>query len=346
MTETPVARLSQVGTAIDLQRALAALGLGVCGALLLAWALRLAAGGQTPPGPPVVWLCDRDAGRVWGLDVDGFLSREVRIARPLALVTAPGGDRLVLQALRQGSAAPCRLSRWTSAGECNEGLRLAEAHGLVVDGEGIAYTLAGAPERPELLGWTASGEVLPLGELPGALDLRAGPGGVWAVGQGEAWRVVPLPSDERGAASPVVGWPDEQLLAVEFDAHGSWWLTEAQGSRRLRRLDTDLGGRLELDAPERAFMLVPLGSGGAWCLSTDGTWRRVGATGLLGPVGSGLQRPVRAACPDGEGGFWAVSPGAAQRVDRTGRLRLAQGGFDVLVDVAPEPPRSSQPRPF
>lgn len=322
-----------MGAAIHLQRVLAALGLGACGALLFAWALRIAAGEPVAPGSVAVWVCDRDAGRVWGLDGAGFLAREERLAFPLELAPAPGGARYLLQALRPGPDGPCRLLRLGVTGGSTGELELESARGLVVDREGTAFALVGGPERPRLIGWTAGGELLSLGEWPGGRTLRLGSARLWVLGEREAWPIARTPSEAQSTLASSVGWPAERLLDAVFDVGGSWWLTEGAQRLHLRRLGAASAVILELEAPERTARLVPDGKGGVWCLGHDGSWRRIDAEGRRGALRIGLQRPQRSACTDGAGGFWAVSPGAVQRVDGTGRLRLAQGGFDVLVDV-------------
>jgi hypothetical protein len=315
--------------------ALAALGLGILAALLALGgrtllARPLASGAASPSVE--LWVCDRDARRLVGLDPEGLVVREVPVPHPLRLALASPEELVVLCAERPGAAAPRRLLRLDGRGallaSLDPGPLAADA--LAVDTRGRAHVLRGGAAGSELWCWDRSGGFRPVragiagAGIAGGRDLRAGPGGVWVLGEHRAW--------------PATGgeWPagPGELLDLAFGSGVAWELRRVEGRVRLRRL-TD-GGIDELPLPGVPERVIAGGAGLAWCAGSRGrAWRvepapRGGAR--RGPVAVELPgRPLRGLVPS-PWGVWVLLPGAVLRLGPRGELRFAQGGFESLVD--------------
>jgi hypothetical protein len=314
-------------------------GVGALAALSVAWLAAWPQAALAEPGRPRVWLCDRDGGRVVGLDGDGLVANRRHVPWPLEAAATGLGDLWVLAAVRPGPSGARRLLCLRTDGEAIVELSFEWARGLRCDSAGAAILLAGEASGRELVRVEASGRRSTLMSAVGAshwLELR---GGVLLVG-GEGLTVHALGMPARPVTNSR-SWPaGERCLEVATAPAGAWILTQEHGLRRLRRVGSDLNPldyhewRVSLaDSLEARLVAQPLRAE-VDVLAASGELRTFAVGGSqrerrwlpVGPIVAG------AAGPAGE--LWYVTTGACLRLDPRGRPLPGQGGFERLVDVS------------
>lgn len=299
-------------------------------------------------GVPEVWVCDRDAHHVLGLDGDLFVAQSLATRFPVRVasrvggfwaVTAEGGSPIGAHALSVWDGA------WTTyASKLGPIVDL----GTGVDGDAllVEFGLTGLPSR--VLRGNVAG-VLELAVHPGALAVAgqafASPS---ASGSMEALLASVLVADAAGRVTrygpggAVLGAVDLGGELVDVAAFGS----AAQAGGRVYVLAANGGGRLiALNAALAVEWEVALGlqvdelsvsPDGAhlWIAdSTEPLARRYGADGslelqVLLPASdiSGVQAVAN-------GGALFTSPGAVLRVDGVGTVLPGQGGLSYATDL-------------
>ncbi|MFT7668854.1 MAG: hypothetical protein ACI8X5_001554 [Planctomycetota bacterium] len=324
---------------------LAALGLGTLLSLTLSWGRESLAAGKNEVGAPWIWLCDREDGRVIGLDFDGFESRSWRVAWPLEVAPAADGALWVLAATSPGPESGRRLVRIDARGERQLDLFLEGACGLETGPGESARLLVGELSRRFLVEVSSSGVQEMLSPASGAFRwlergdsvLLAAPGHLWLAGT---------------AISEEANWglslgPGESLLSVVSSSNG-WFVLSTSGVQHvLRSLDWDLsllwkrtGPNLAPGSPAGSFLMTG-GSGepasAVRLITRRGEERRFDELGELirsfdwncGPIIDGVQ--------DSLGVTWLATYGACLRMGPGGWAIPGQGGFHTIVDLEVSP---------
>ena len=279
-----------------------------------------------------LWVADRGAGRIVGLDREGLETESVPLVAPVALVGASDGGVWVVDAVEARPTGDHRLLRVGVTG----GVSNAGELGPVVD-------LASVPPGCLVL--------FRGGNDPSALRLACfggegrrwerGVGGVSCLGASGRWFVV---GDRDGRVSlHHLERPDvlraecrlgPPIVDLAAGPGGGWWaLSGPRG--RLVRLDSGLrvvwDQETGLEGP-----LVALGDREAvWVLEGGGREaRRYGDRGHL-ELREDLPLPgLGGGVGIRGGGLGAWIPGAILMLDGRGRLVETQGGFDHAVGLA------------
>jgi hypothetical protein len=293
--------------------------------------------GPPRPGPVVLWTTDRDAHRVYGLDADLLVARRVELDWPLEVESCRDGGAWVL---RSGDGTPtgsCRLDRIAddgsvafevAVGRCTDLAALEARFALVIEkGSG-----ANGVDRLLRLGDEGGQRVLfETSDLSCVADSRA----AVAVGT-ERGEVVRLDPRVEGAVLDRVHLGGRVLDLAPGPSPGSLWVLVDEGGARLHLLGPDLALCWAVDVGLAAGHLAPIeGEERVWLADTlRPVVRRFGPGGVLEvertdlPL-AGLDRAVAWS----GGGVLLAAPGAILHLDRGGRLRPGQGGFDFLVDL-------------
>jgi hypothetical protein len=290
--------------------ALSALGLALVGG-----ALRR--GELAPCGPAALWVADRDANLVYGLDEDLILATRVPLGAPLELARSSDGRLFVL---REGGVldvldASGRILRELEVGPSLD-LDAIEDSALLV--QPSAALRIGPDFEPTVL-------VRGVG-----LRCIAGSPGSALVGTDQG-RIERLALDGSGVlASVQVGG------AIVDLASGGAFALDAAG-RRLLCLGTDLELRWEVPLPISAQHLGAVPAEERVWLADTASPRvlRYGPAGALEldrgalPM-AGLDR----ALPWTHGSVLLAAPGALLQLDARGHLAPGQGGFNFLTALA------------
>ena len=296
-----------------------------------------------------IWLADRGAGQVVGLNSELLHRVVIPVVHPIAVQPAPGGGVWVvsrLRGVRSGSAHEWLLfdarGKLRSRGDW-PGFRCMSS-----DGRGGCWALAREGTCLERQGPDGSVELrldtreLRSSERPTTVvgsEFAEGPSCENALGaagfarnsggQLLAWFVHGELALMEGAA---IG-NRECLREVVLDVCGedrSWWvLTES----RLLELGSDLSERRVWRAPERAARLFESSTGsGVWALDRLGKRAQLVGDRTRGPrtrkwrlAGVSAFRELH------HEALLAAAPGALIVLDRSGEPRAGQGGFDHLV---------------
>jgi hypothetical protein len=283
-----------------------------------------------------VWVADRDADRIHGLDADLIRARSFACRAPLALRARRDGGLWVLRARERAPGSRQRVERRDAQGDlramveldsCVDLERDADDAALVIEARAAGHTdrawrvrddgsLVLLLERDHLSCATAALDSIALGTSNGDLvriDARA-EGRVLAEAHLDARLGDLAPGPEAGT-----------LWALDVRRPGRLYLLE-------ENLDVRWSVRVELSA---AHLAPVLGEERVWlCDGAEPRWRRFGPSGVLElersllPLG-GLERAL--AWTDG-GVVW-IAPGAVMRADAQGRSKPGQGGFNYLVDL-------------
>lgn len=293
----------------------------------------LVRGRARPPGPPCVWVADRGAGRLIGLDRDLFVAGRVAVECPVALALRSDGGLWVARALEGHPGGAHRLELAPPAGPPCPVADLGALLDLeVVAGErALVVHTAGGLALVQTHGARGSTEVL-LG-LSGA-SCAAGAPGRTLVGtaDGRLLAVAGATVTERPVGRRFVD------LAPGPGA-GTWWALDAGPPARLLLVDAELAIVRELFPGSAAGMAPVPGAGAVWVLGGRRRQvQRLGARGAVQVPPTALpMRGVEALAATADGGLLAVAPGAVMRLGPDGRPWPGQGGFDHLVGVSCRP---------
>jgi hypothetical protein len=309
-----------------LHKIVSLMALGVLLSVALAWSSRPAAAGEGV----ALWVADRGANALFGLDDDLFFSRRIELRAPVALARAPEGGVWVLSA--------------------TEGTPLGAHRLLRVDAEGVPQVDA------------HFGQVLDLGSLDGrdALVIERGPATelVRVVGQDGDMRTI---FERTGLTCVVgrgervlVGTADGELVLLDassgvplaFHSLGSeigdiapaprgWWVLDVSGAGHLALFDEDLNLSWLAATHAQALHLTPEpGRESVWLASsTQPSVRRFGPGGVLELTQDELPLSDLDRGLAWRGGVLLLSPGGILRLNRRGRIQPAQGGFTFAVAV-------------
>jgi len=293
-----------------------------------------------PPGPPVVWACDRDGQALVGLDVDGRRSARRAVPWPLEVAVGRVGDPWVVAAPGPGPRSARLLIRSAAEPDSGSVLHLEGASGLRCDASGAAYLLAGRGELRSLGRVRAGHGLEALCPAPGAthwapLDrgfLLAGPDGLALHGASD-------PSRPRVAFRP---WRDGEFCEGLEPARGggAWILTRDGTHRRLRRVDAELRTLAAHSwplprGPAVPGVLVERGGLSPWVIEARGP--RLEGRPCGGPGPSPWPRPLGAGAAL-HGRLWVAAPGACLLLDERLRPVWGQGGFRRIVGLVAVPP--------
>jgi len=286
---------------------------------------------RTPLERVAIWLADRGAGQVVGLNSELLHRVVIPVVHPVALQPASGGGVWVVSRLRGADAHEWLL--FDASGELRSRGELAGFRCSRADGRGGFWALVRGGMGLERRGADGSVEFGPdARELRstdgrGASKLAANSNGellAWCV-QGELGLIEGEKSVRRECLR-------EEVLDVCGDDRGWWVLTES----RLLELDSGLTERRVWRAPERAARLFESSTGsGVWVLD------RLGKRATL--VGDRTREwrtrkwrlaGVSAFRELNHEAILAAAPGALIVLDRSGEPRAGQGGFDHLVAAA------------
>jgi hypothetical protein len=324
-----------VVAAIEARRT--ALGLGACG---LGAALALLLGGtggeETPPrpGPPEVWVSDRDGQALIGLDRHLLLAARVKVPWPTEVEASDGGGVWAVSARDGDPLGAYDLLRLASDGRLADPIEVEAVIDLATVAGGDALVV----ERNEdgstrVRRFAADGRASLVAELPDAscasgvrdrVIVGTASGAVLAFGGG-----APRHAQLGGSICDVAPGPSAR----------HWWALDRgrPGASRLFLLDAELRTLWTLQCELEGGQLAPVpDQERVWLVDAARPLAcRFGLGGVLeltcGPLPqAGLGR---AAALD-DGGLLVTAPGALLRLDACGRPAPGQGGFDFLTDVA------------
>ena len=299
-----------------------------------------------------IWLADRGAGQVVGLNSELLHRVVIPVVHPIAVQPALDGGVWVVSNLRgQGSGSAFEWLLFDAEGDLRFRGEWAGFRCLISDGCGGCWALVGGGSSLERRGpdgvvvfrldagefHSSERAVAPLTSEPvesrsrrdafGARGLAAN-----AADQLIAWRSNGELQLVEGSRVTRRECFREEVLDLCAEANGWWMLTEGQ----LLELGPDLSVRRAWRAPERAARLFYSSTGsGVWTLDQLGKraelvgdrtrgwrvrkWRLAGACVL---------RELK------HEALLATTPGALIVLDRSGDPRAGQGGFDHLVALA------------
>ncbi len=293
------------------------------------------------PGPVAAWAVDRDAQELCGLDEDLVLARSVRIGRPLAVRACSDGGAWVLRSTSGGPSAPCRLDRIRVDGSIAAEIDLGACGAMAaLDSGGVLVVekkaASGGTDR--LLRCDGRGEreiVLEAAELTCVMDSRT-----WLLAGTSRGEVLRSRS-ESGVASLERAILEGSVvdLAPGPTAESAWVLF-GEGGTTIGLFGPDLTLRWSAPTGLRSAHLAPVeGEERVWIADVERpVVRRFGPTGVLELDRADLPLPgLDRVVPWARGDALLVTPGAILRVDRRGRMRPGQGGFDYLTDLARTP---------
>lgn len=292
---------------------------------------------QSSPGPPYLWVADRDGHRVVALSEDLHPTACAELRWPVDVASRADRGAWALSA-REGSPLKAHeLVRLSAGGAIVASVPLGAVLDLAALDGGDALVLewaAPAAGGSRVLRVAADGAVSLLGQVAGALTLAGTADRVLVAGEGG--RAVLL------SAQPGGGVLGRALLDGEIGdvapgpAGEGWWALDVTGGARLLRLDRDLAPRWIQPVGLHALHLAPHAEEErVWIAdTTQPLARRYGPGGALElevpeVALSGLDR---GASEDG-GGVLLTAPGAVLRLDALGAPLPAQGGFQFLVDL-------------
>lgn len=312
---------------------LVALGVG------LAWAT--ARDANSAPAEPSstaivrVWLADRDADRVVGLDRALMVVHSTPVVAPTEVEARSDGGAWVISAAAGDPLGPHRLLRLSAAGATLAACDLDVVYDLSVDPADRAIVVdasAGAvrvgvydDSAARTLSWSVAGAICAAGD--GRRVLVGTSVGSLARFDMLAPQAPPHLATFGGIVSDVAAGPRP----------GRWWVLDAAGQGRLALVDSALANLWTRPVQLHALHLAPVpGVERVWIAdSTQPHVRRFGANGVLeidraDMLAGGLDR----ACVAPAGGALFPAVGALLALDAQGGRAPGQGGFDFLVDAA------------
>jgi hypothetical protein len=334
MTDASDSRRSRRGV-----RTLAWFGAGA--AVTLAASLLPAAVQTARPASPrvSVWVADRDASRIVGLDADLLPAREHALGWPLAVEPRDDGGLWVLRSGNATSGFGMRLASLDADGavanetwlESAPDLALLDgSDALVIEHRGAAL----AKDRVWRFAPDGTGRILL--EEPGLAALCAARGAVvLAARDGRLLRVAADASRKVHARTAhAASWAD-----VAPGPDGGLFALDVSSPPAVAFLGPDLAvrWRVALGLAARSLGVVP-GEERVWVSDSNGARvKRFGPGGALE-----LDVPVVLHAPDHPvawrgGGVLIGAPGAVLRLDAAGQPGPGQGGFAWISDLARAP---------
>ena len=307
--------------------------LGMLGAALASGAARSAE--LAPPGSVAVWVADRDAGALYGLDADLILARTLPLGWPLDIERAHDGGLFVLRSGNQGSSFGHRLVKLDPAGNATNQTYLEPCLDLdTLDGRAaLLIELPGSGGGPRRAVRVAPEGALFVVAASPTLRCITGSRNSVLTGSDDGWIVrwdpqggAPITSVQLGGAIGDLRPGPEAGSVFALDT----------SARRLAYLGPDLALRWQVMLGIEARHLgVVEGEERVWIADTS-TPRvvRYGPGGALEldrgslPL-AGLDRSL----PWLDGGVLLAAPGAILHLDGRGHLAPGQGGFNHLADL-------------
>ncbi len=330
----PIPRVEERSGRAGAGPALLAAGLGALAVCLAAFAS--AEPPPTPPGDVVVWAADRDGSRVFGLDSELRVARRIPVDFPLDVEPSHDGGLWVLRAETALSTATHRLDRFDATGALVTELWIERVVDLdiLAAGEKALIVELRAGSLPRLVRVSTEGSVFTLIERP---QLRSVVGerasAIVGTSSGAVFRIHAV----SGAVLAVVQVGGNIVDLAPGPAAGEVWALDDALGGRILLLDPSLAVRSSAPLVRTAAHLAGIrGEERAWVAgTTQPCVTRYGPGGTTEldrcdlPLG-GFDRTL--AWRDG---VLVTAVGAILRLDREGKLRPGQGGFDFLVDLAP-----------
>lgn len=285
-----------------------------------------------------VWLADRDAGRVIGLDRALMVVHSIPVVAPTEVEARSDGGAWVISAAAGDPLGPHRLLRLSAGGATLASCGLDSVHDLAVDPLDRAIVvdgMAGAvrvgvydDSAVRTLSWSVAGAICAAGD--GRRVLVGTNAGTLLRFDIVAPQAPPLVANLGGIVSDVAAGPRA----------GRWWVLDAVGQGRLALVDSALASLWTRPVQLHALHLAPLpGVERVWIADTTQPHvRRYGPNGVLevdraDMAAGGLDR----ACVASAGGALFPAVGALLALDAQGARAPGQGGFDFLVDAASVP---------
>ncbi|MBK8179880.1 MAG: hypothetical protein IPK67_13560 [Planctomycetes bacterium] len=315
---------------------LAAFGVGL--GLAWAWAHCLEPRPPDPRAPAAVWITDRDAHRVWGLDRNLLVVREVGMRAPIEVEACSDHGAWVVGALDGDPLGRHQLARLDPAGMVTARAPLGALMDLALCEQDGAVVVDLGPTGARVSEFDAGAGILWQRDWPGAACAAAA--GRWVLVGGSSGGLARFDRGTPSAAPLLVAWGSSVADVAPGPTADTWWALDAGSGHRLALLGADLSARWTRATQISALHLAPVpGKEQVWLAdSTLPLVRRYGSGGVQEIERSDMAQGGldRAAALAG-GGALFTTPGALLSLDAWGRNAPGQGGFDFLVDVAVGP---------
>jgi hypothetical protein len=299
------------------------------------------------PGPPRVWVADRDAGRLVALDGELYVRAHAELAAPVAVGACRDGGAWALDLVERRPGGALALVRVEAGGRTTftrelvppgRPRRVEPADLFVSDGRDAVVCVVDDARASRVLRVSAGGRSAPELFVPGA-RAAAGRGSRVRVGGADgALRVFDRAFDDALVALGGLAAPVLDVAPAPRDA---WWVltgAEEPGQRTLWLVaGVDLAPRWRTAVAEEARSLAAIPAREAvWIVSTASAQvRSYAAWRGSGPAARGLPLGgFGAAAGRADGGLYVPAPGALLELDSAGRIVRSQGGFDFLVAAA------------
>ena len=307
--------------------------LGLC--LSLGWAIAREPRIPDANAPVEVWISDRDANRVVGLDRNLLPLRSVALRAPLDIEARTDGGAWVISAVHSDPLGPHLLTRLNATGSSSAEFHLAPVLDLAVDPHGRALVIELEPAGERLRIVDDSGASIWTRAWPGALSIA---GSTNRVLVGTASGGLALFDPASPATAPRLSAFGGVLSDVAAGPlPGTWWVLDAAGSCRVALLDSLLAVMWSKSVGLHALHLAPVaGRERVWIAdSTQPHVRRFGPGGVLEVDRADLpQSGLDRACAWRGDSALFTTPGALLHLDGGGQGSPGQAGFDFLVDVS------------
>lgn len=304
----------------------------------LGWSRVREADAPLPTAHVAVWITDRDADHVYGLNRDLLLVRSVAVRAPIEIEGRSDGGAWVVSSTNADPLGRHQLMRLTADGSIVAHAQLAPVFDLASDEFG----------RAEVVDFDANGERVRVFDASAApIWQRAWPGASSAAAQGASILVgtstgeLALFDLTSSTAAPLrIFWGGSISDVAPGPASGTWWALDAHGACRVALFDAALAVIWSKTVGLHALHLAAQkGVERVWVADTTQPHvRRFGPGGALEidradvPLG-GLDR----ACAALGSTLLLTAPGALLRLDSNGQNLPGQAGFDFLVDVSTVP---------